>query len=241
VPPADPPREPFRYAQFCALARAAEVLGHRWSLLVLRELFHGPMRFRDLAEHLRGVSSSVLAERLRDLEARGVVRTRELPPPAAVSVYELTEDGRAFWPALVEITRWGARFLLRDGLRPGDHTEPDWLRSAALIFARAGATPACRVDLRVVGARREARVRLAGGPGGTRLAAADEPPAEATISGSVVECLGVMAGLVDPTAPPPGSTLRFEGDAAAARAVPRLFEIDFGSTSPAAAPGAPPH
>jgi len=236
-----PPREPFRYAQFCALVRAAEILGHRWSLLIVRELFHGPMRFRDLRERLRDVSSSVLAERLRDLEARGVVQTRALPPPAGVGVYELTEDGRAFWPALVEIARWGARFLVREGMRPGDHTEPDWLRAAALIFARAGATPACRVDLRVVGARREACVRLAGGPGGTRLAAADDPPADVTITGSVAECLAVMAGVLDPTAPPPGSTLRAEGDPAVARAVARLFEIDFGSTGPGPAPGAPPH
>ena len=234
-------REPFRYAQFCALARAAEVLGHRWNLLILRELFHGPMRFRDLRERLRDVSSSVLAERLRDLEARGVVRSRELPPPAAVGVYELSEDGRAFWPALVEITRWGARFLLRDGPRPGDHSEPDWLGAAALVFARAGATPAHRIDFRVRGAKREALVRVAGGPGGTRLAGDGEPPAEATVSGTLVECLGVMAGLLDPLAPPEGSTLRVEGDPAAARAVAGLFEIDFGSTRPGSAPGAPPH
>jgi DNA-binding HxlR family transcriptional regulator len=234
-------RAPFRYAQFCALARAAEVLGHRWNLLILRELFCGPMRFRDLRERLRGVSSSVLAERLRDLEARGVVRSRELAPPASVGVYELSEDGRAFWPALVEITRWGARFLLRDGPRAGDHVEPDWLRAAALIFARGRATPPHRVDFRVLGGRRPARVRVVGGPGGTRLAAEDEPPAEATVTGTLVECLGAMAGLLDPTAPPPGSTLRAEGDLAAARALPRLFEIDFGSTSPASAPGAPPH
>lgn len=235
------PPEPFRYAQFCALARAAEVLGHRWNLLILRELFHGPMRFRDLRGRLRGVSSSVLAARLRDLEARGLVRSRELGPPASAGVYELAEDGRAFWPALVEIARWGARFLLRDGPRPGDHVEPDWLRGAALIFARAGATPAHRVDFRVLGGRRPTLVRVVGGPGGTRLAADDEPPAEATLTGTLVECLGVMAGRLDPAAPPPGSTLRSDGDAAAARAVPRLFEIDLASTSPAAAPDAPPH
>ena len=83
-------RTPFRYAQFCSVARAAEILGHRWTLLVLRELFLGPARFRDLRERLGSVSSSVLAERLRDLETRGVIAQRELPPPAGVAVYELT-------------------------------------------------------------------------------------------------------------------------------------------------------
>jgi DNA-binding HxlR family transcriptional regulator len=235
------PKDAFRYAQFCSLARAAEVLGHRWNLLILRELFHGPMRFRDLRDRLRDVSSSVLAERLRDLEARGVIAQRELPPPAAVSVYELTEDGRAFWPAFAEITRWGARFLLRGGgFQPGDHTEPDWLRGAVAIFARSAPTPAHRIEFHVKGACREAVVRVVGGPGGTRLAAEDEGAPEVRITGSLAECLGVIAGFLDASAPPTGSTLRAEGDAAVARAVPRLFEIDFGTGS-TPGPGAPPH
>jgi DNA-binding HxlR family transcriptional regulator len=231
----------FRYAQFCSIARAAEILGHRWNLLVLRELFHGPMRFRDLREHLRGVSSSVLAERLRELEARGVIAQRQLPPPASVAVYELTEDGRAFWPALAEIARWGVRFLVRDGLRDGDHTEPDWLRGAATVFARAGATPPRRIEFHVRGSQREAVVRVVGGPGGTRLATDGDAAPEVLISGTLPECLGVIAGFLDPAAPPPGSTLRAEGDLTAARAVPQLFEVDFGSTGSTPGPGAPPH
>jgi DNA-binding HxlR family transcriptional regulator len=234
--PGDPSREPFRYAQFCAVARAAEILGHRWNLLILRELFHGPMRFRDLRDRLRDVSSSVLAERLRELEGRGVIRHRELPVPASVDVYELTEDGRAFWPALVEIARWGVRFLVRGGVQPGDHTEPDWLRGAAAMFARSGPTPAQRFEFRVRDARREVVVRIAGGPGGTRLVDDDGTAPDARIQGTLTECLGVISGLLDPTAPPEGSTLRCEGDAAAARAIPRYFEMDFGSATSAPAP-----
>jgi DNA-binding HxlR family transcriptional regulator len=237
--PDDSPRELFRYAQFCAVARAAEILGHRWNLLILRELFLGPMRFRDLRDRLRDVSSSVLAERLRDLETRGVIRHRELPQPASVDVYELTEDGRAFWPSLVEIARWGVRFLVRDGLREGDHTSPDWLRAVVTMFARGGATAAHRVEFRVRDGRKEVVVRVAGGPGGTHLVA-DDAPCDVLVRGTLPECLGVVSGLVDPLAPPEGSTLRAEGDPAAARAIPLLFEMDFG-TGAAPAPGAPPH
>ncbi|MCH8132535.1 MAG: helix-turn-helix transcriptional regulator [Myxococcales bacterium] len=75
----------FRYAQFCPLARAAEIVGERWTLLILRELLIGPKRFSDLQAPLAGVSSSVLADRLGKLTQRGVVRRRELPPPAAAN------------------------------------------------------------------------------------------------------------------------------------------------------------
>jgi DNA-binding HxlR family transcriptional regulator len=230
------PREPFRYAQFCAVARAAEILGHRWNLLILRELFLGPMRFRDLRDRLRDVSSSVLAERLRELEARGVIHHRELPAPAAVDVYELTEDGRAFWPALAEIARWGVRFLVRSGFREGDHTDPDWLRGATTMFARSTPTPPHRFEFRVRDGRREVVVRIAGGPGGTHLVGEDAGEPDARITGTLTECLGVISGLVDPLAPPQGATLRCEGDLAALRAIAQHFEMDFGNPTAAPAP-----
>ena len=93
----------FRYAQFCPLARAAEVVGERWTLLIARELLLGPKRFSDLREALAGVSSSVLADRLARLERRDVVAWRRLPPPAAARVYELTETGRALEPVVLAL------------------------------------------------------------------------------------------------------------------------------------------
>ena len=128
----------FRYAQFCPLARAAELLSERWTLLVLRDLAIGPLRFRDLRGRLADISSSVLSVRLQQLESRGLVRRRELPAPASCTVYELDEPGRALQPALQELARWGARFLLPS--RPGDRLEPAWAVAALSTFARRSPT-----------------------------------------------------------------------------------------------------
>ena len=125
----------FRYAQFCPLARAAEVVGERWTLLIARELLLGPKRFSDLREALAGVSSSVLADRLARLERRDVVAWRRLPPPAAARVYELTETGRALEPVVLALARWGARFLTAP--EPGDQLEPAWVRLGAPLFSCA--------------------------------------------------------------------------------------------------------
>ena len=111
----------FRYAQFCPLARATEVLGERWTLLVVRELLLGPQRFSDLRRRLPGVSTSVLSARVRRLEERGVVRRRMLAPPAASSVLELTELGRGLRSAVIALSRWG--LALMEPMREGDHYE----------------------------------------------------------------------------------------------------------------------
>ncbi len=90
------------------MARALDVVGERWSLLVVRELLLGPKRFTDLRVGLPNVSPDVLSQRLRDLEQAGVVRRGTLPPPAASQVYELTERGRALEPVVIELGRWGS-------------------------------------------------------------------------------------------------------------------------------------
>jgi DNA-binding HxlR family transcriptional regulator len=99
------------YAQFCPVSRALDLLGERWSLLIVRQLLIEPHRYTDLAERLSGISPTVLRDRLRDLEAAGIVRRAELPPPAARTVYELTDRGRALEPVLYEMARWGLPLL----------------------------------------------------------------------------------------------------------------------------------
>jgi DNA-binding HxlR family transcriptional regulator len=96
------------YQDACGTAFAMELIGERWSLLVVRELMLGARRFSDLRASLPGISAKVLTERLAGLEAAGVLVRRKLPPPAAVQVYELTEWGYAAEPAIQELGRWAA-------------------------------------------------------------------------------------------------------------------------------------
>jgi DNA-binding HxlR family transcriptional regulator len=123
-----------RYGQACAIARALDVVGERWSLLLVRELTLGPRRYRDLATGLPGIPSNVLAARLKDLQAAGVVTRRTLPAPTDVTVYELTDAGTALQPALNELLDWGLRY----GPEPSqdDEGQPGW----ALLGAAGRAT-----------------------------------------------------------------------------------------------------
>jgi DNA-binding HxlR family transcriptional regulator len=96
------------YDDPCGTARALDVIGERWALLIVRDLLFGPKRFGTLRSGLSGVSPNVLSQRLRDLEDAGIVRREHLPPPADVAVYALTARGRALEPVLIELGRWGS-------------------------------------------------------------------------------------------------------------------------------------
>ena len=97
------------YDDPCGIARALDVVGERWALLVVRELVLGPKRFTDLRTGLQGVSTDVLSQRLRQLEQAGVLRQVTLPPPGATRAYELTDRGRELEPVLHALGRWGSR------------------------------------------------------------------------------------------------------------------------------------
>src|SRR5690349_12744259 len=89
------PPERRSYQQFCGVARALDVVGERWTLLIVRNLLLGPRRYGDLLAELPGLTTNLLAKRLREMELVGLVEKRELPPPAASTVYALTADGAA--------------------------------------------------------------------------------------------------------------------------------------------------
>lgn len=98
-----------RYEDACGTAHAMDLIGERWALLVMRELMLGPKRFSDLRADLPGISANVLTQRLEGLEAAGILVRRQLPPPGAIQVYELTEWGHQSRPIMGALGRWAAR------------------------------------------------------------------------------------------------------------------------------------
>lgn len=116
------------YGQFCGLARAFELIGERWTVLVVRDLLLGPKRYTELAEGLPRIPSSILVSRLNELEEAGIVRRRVLPQLDAAVVYELTEYGSELEPILMQAALWGARSL-------GDPSEDDFLTAEILMLA----------------------------------------------------------------------------------------------------------
>jgi DNA-binding HxlR family transcriptional regulator len=123
------------YCQYCPVAHALDVVGERWSLLIVRELLKGPLRYTDLSGRLAGIGSNILAARLRELESAGVIARRQLPPPAPARIYELTEHGRGLQSVVAELARWGARSL---GPPETEHLSPGWIRNPLEIFLPAG-------------------------------------------------------------------------------------------------------
>src|SRR6266545_1455399 len=110
------------YGQYCPVAKTLELVGERWTLLIVRELLVGPMRFTDLHTALGGIPRNLLADRLRDLEAQGLVARRDLPPPAARTVYELTDAGRELLPVIGALAQWGLTHLPPP--KPGEVVSP---------------------------------------------------------------------------------------------------------------------
>ena len=100
------------YDQYCGLARALDVVGDRWTLLIVRELLiGGACRYTDLQHGLPGIATNLLAERLRELERAGVITHEDAPPPIATTLFHLTPRGEELWPVLRALGRWGAPLL----------------------------------------------------------------------------------------------------------------------------------
>ncbi len=191
------------YNQYCAVARALDIVGERWTLLIVRELLTGPKRFKDLLEGLPGIGTNLLTGRLKDLERHGIVHRTTLPPPAGSKVYELTELGWSVEPVISALGRWGLEFLgtpdQEDDLRPA------WamvaMRSALKLEVARGIqeTYEFRIDDEAFHLRvKDGEVKALQGPavdpnlvvrGGTQafvaLAAGRVEPAEALDSGEI--------------------------------------------------------
>jgi DNA-binding HxlR family transcriptional regulator len=127
------------YQQYCPAARALDVVGERWTLLVVRELLAGPKRYTDLQDGLPGIGPNVLAERLRSLESAGLVEKRRMAPPAASTVYELTELGEGLHPVLDSLFQWGLQFAGRPA--EGDAVKASYWLPAIKAAVVPGALP----------------------------------------------------------------------------------------------------
>jgi len=135
------------YGDACTIARALDVVGERWALLIVRELLFGPQRYSDLRHALPGASSNLIADRLRELDANGVVLRRRLPPPAASWVYELTARGRRLEPVLYALGAFGSDVPVpRDAYLSA---------TSALLYLRQSARPEHRWPVTVCGIQLE--------------------------------------------------------------------------------------
>lgn len=168
------------YGDACGAAFALEVIGERWSLLIVRELMLGARRFSDLRASLPGISAKVLTERLEGLEAAGVLLRRKLSPPAAVQVYELTEWGYHAEPALQELGRWAARSPAHDPTLP---LSPVSLMLSLRTMIDHEAAKAVSATIRFeVGAQDRFIARLADGELAIARAADGDPAPDFTVA-----------------------------------------------------------
>jgi len=209
------------YGDACGIARALDVVGERWALMVVRELLLGPKRFTDLRGGLPHVSPDVLAQRLRDLEQAGVVRHRRLPPPFAAQVYELTPAGAALEPVLTELGRWGGAHAPPPCEEMGMSLDAHVLSLRTLFDpARAGAF-AARIELRLG----EQRVRVAIADGAIDAGYGELPDADAVVETDPRTLIDVLHGhrpLADALA---DGSLRIAGDKRKARRFTQLFPL----------------
>lgn len=211
-------RWPYRDA--CAAAHALELLGERWTLLVMRELMPGPRRFSDLRAGLPGISANVLTQRLEWLEETGVLVRRELPPPSAARVYELTEWGYEAEPIFRVVGRWGARSPFHD---PGaSFSAASLMLSLRTMFDGARAKGfAGRVGLRL---GRDTLLAVVGG-GGITVDAGSVEGADVVLAGEPRAVAAAIYGGQDLEALIDAGMLAVEGDREAARRFIGFFPL----------------
>jgi len=195
------------YGQFCGLARAAEVLGQRWTLLILRDLMVGSRRYSDLAAGLPGIPSNLLSTRLKELEQDGLV-AREVRQGSDHSiVYALTPRGRELEPVLVAISRWGAAGMHRP--RDGEIVTEASLVSALRVASTGAAVPDRSLTFTIEVADVVAHARIRDGVV-TIGGGSSENPDLVIVGGPAFRDL--LAGVVDPAAALSDGTVAVEGD-----------------------------
>jgi DNA-binding HxlR family transcriptional regulator len=208
------------FGQYCGLARALELVGERWALLVVRDLVLGPKRFTDLRRGLPRIPTNVLSARLRELEETGVVRRRLLPRPAAAVVYELTSYGQELEDVVLRLGRWGARSL-------GEPRPEDVLTADSLVLAlRATFRPEAARGLRASYELRAGDVVVHARVDDGALEAAEGPLAGADLvleTGPALKAL--MAGELGPAEAVESGAVRLVGDPELLARFVELFRV----------------
>jgi DNA-binding HxlR family transcriptional regulator len=181
------------YDEYCAIAKSLDLVGDRWTLLVVRELaLRGPSRYTDLRNGLPGVATNLLADRLRDLEAAGLVVREEAPPPVATTLFRLTPRGEGLRPVLDELMRWGLPLMVEQ--RPEDTVRSHWLAGALelMLGDRRPAGDPATLELRV--GDEPIVVEARDGETKVSLGAASDP--DAALTGPEKPVLGLLLGLL---------------------------------------------
>jgi DNA-binding HxlR family transcriptional regulator len=182
------------YGQYCTIARALDVVGERWTLLIVRELLlQGPCRFTDLKNGLPGIATNLLSSRLKDLEDDGLVTREDAPPPVATTLYALTDEGRALKPVLNALRQWGRHLMVVE--HPDDAFQAHWLAFAAASFTADAEPQAAPVVVQLISGDKSAFIEVSGGE--VRAAVGRAAAPELTLEGSPRLVLGVIAGMID--------------------------------------------
>jgi DNA-binding HxlR family transcriptional regulator len=203
------------YGQYCAVARALDVIGDRWTLLIARELLlRGPSRYTDLRNGLPGIATNLLADRLRELEQEGLVAREDAPPPVATTLFRLTPRGEELGPVLIELGRWGMSYIT-DGPN-GDAFRSHWLSLPVDLYLtdREPDEPPVTIEVRTG----EEPVVLETAEGKVHMRSGTAAQPNAVMSGTPQLIAGLLAGKVklkDAVA----AGLQCDGDRAALRRV----------------------
>ena len=180
------------YDEYCSLAKSLDVIGDRWTLLIVRELtLRGACRYTDLRNGLPGIATNLLADRLRELEHAGVVAREDAPPPIATTLFRLTPRGEQLRPVLEDLTRWGLPLMTEQ--RPDDAVRSHWLAWALEQMLVDRGTDASAITVQIVTGDQPIVIEIGGGAVHSRLGRVDD--ADVTLTGAPMPILGLLLGL----------------------------------------------
>jgi DNA-binding HxlR family transcriptional regulator len=203
------------YGQYCSIAKALDVVGDRWTLLIIRELLiRGACRYTDLKDGLPGIATNLLSDRIRELESAGLIEREDAPPPVATTLYRLTDAGAELLPVLDALGRWGVRYMAEPA--EGDEFHGLWFAFPATFFLHDRDPGGPPVSIEVHAARNPVVIEVSGGSARTRLGTAASP--DLVLRGEPRLILAMFSGHLAPS-DAAGLGLEISGDATVLRRV----------------------